>query len=64
MLKMDDKQSANYSIDLQENKTTDCDYLAGKYVEERFWLVSVFGTTVATLSIVQNSFLFAILIAK
>ncbi|KAL3985242.1 7 transmembrane receptor (rhodopsin family) protein [Acanthocheilonema viteae] len=61
---MDGKQLKNNSIAEHKDNIANCTYYAADYLEERFWLVSVIGTTVATLSIIQNSFLFVILIAK
>ncbi|EJD74368.1 hypothetical protein LOAG_18310 [Loa loa] len=60
--KMDENQFENSSIVLRND--INCSYYMTNYLNERFWLVSVVGTSVATLSIIQNSFLFAILIAK
>lgn len=42
----------------------DCEYVPAQYIEERFWLVSVTGSTVATVSFIENLFLFAVLLAK
>ncbi|VDN95492.1 unnamed protein product [Brugia pahangi] len=61
---MDNNHLDNNTTALSEDDTTNCSYYATDYLEERFWLVSVVGTSVATLSIIQNSFLFATLIAK
>ena len=38
-----------------------CAYTSPPYLEERFWLVSVFGTSVSIISILENMFLFFML---
>uniref|UniRef100_A0A7E4ZRN2 G_PROTEIN_RECEP_F1_2 domain-containing protein n=1 Tax=Panagrellus redivivus TaxID=6233 RepID=A0A7E4ZRN2_PANRE len=43
------------------NETDNCAYEPPPYLIERFWLVSVFGTSVAVISILENVFLFFML---
>lgn len=47
-----------------EDEEVDCTYHPTQFLNERFWLVSVTGTSVAALSILQNTFLFVVLVAK
>ncbi|VDK86172.1 unnamed protein product [Onchocerca ochengi] len=61
---MDGNLLKNNNTGLNEEEILNCNYYEVYYLEERFWLVSVIGTSVATLSIIQNSFLFAVLIVK
>lgn len=61
---MENKYLENNSIVEYKDDMMNCSYDATDYLEERFWLVSIIGTSVATLSIIQNSFLFAVLITK
>ncbi|VDN08012.1 unnamed protein product [Thelazia callipaeda] len=63
---MDEKKNATNELEVIEEyeKNLDCIYHPTQYLEERFWLVSVVGTTVATISIIENSFLFFVLITN
>lgn len=38
-----------------------CSYIPPAFLQERFWLVSVCGTTIAVLSFIENIFLFFML---
>lgn len=46
------------------NENNDCQYYPPIYLKERFWLVSVVGTSVAVISVFENLFLFFILTRK
>uniref|UniRef100_A0A0K0EU23 G_PROTEIN_RECEP_F1_2 domain-containing protein n=1 Tax=Strongyloides venezuelensis TaxID=75913 RepID=A0A0K0EU23_STRVS len=52
----------NYSIN--SNLPHECAFNPPAYVEERFWLVTVAGTTLAIICIIENAFLFTMLARK
>ncbi|VDM36790.1 unnamed protein product [Toxocara canis] len=41
-----------------------CFYAQPEFLVERFWLVTVSGTTIASISIIENLFLFLVLVTK
>jgi hypothetical protein len=53
--------SAQEEIAVEEEK---CVYNQPLFLDERFWLVSVLGTCVALVSVVENVFLFFMLVRK
>ncbi|MCP9262526.1 hypothetical protein DINM_005902 [Dirofilaria immitis] len=61
---MDGNALKNNDSGFIDDGLSNCDYYEANYVNERFWLVSIIGTSVATLSIIQNSFLFTVLIVN
>lgn len=46
------------------NIESECEYVPPPYLEERFWLVSVLGTSLAIISVVENFFLLYLLTQK
>lgn len=49
---------------LIEDEDNECLYLAPVYLNERFWLVTIIGTTITICSVVENIFLFFMLVRK
>ncbi|KAI1702953.1 7 transmembrane receptor (rhodopsin family) domain-containing protein [Ditylenchus destructor] len=58
-----DNASASFS-DTTTFLPEKCQYFRPVYLEERFWLVTVLGTSVALISVIENLFLFFMLVRK
>uniref|UniRef100_A0A0K0EKD8 G_PROTEIN_RECEP_F1_2 domain-containing protein n=1 Tax=Strongyloides stercoralis TaxID=6248 RepID=A0A0K0EKD8_STRER len=59
-----DNVEINYNFSINSNPPSDCSFVPPVYVEERFWLVTVAGTIIAIICIIENAFLFSMLARK
>lgn len=53
-----------YNFSINSNPPPECSFNPPVYVEERFWLVTVAGTIIAIICIIENAFLFSMLARK
>lgn len=58
------KYVTKFTTMFNKNFEDECQYFPPAYLEERFWLVTVVGTSVAIISVVENLFLFYLLTRK